>query len=352
MLQDKLFKPIKLLASNTKNDEYVYMPKDQALTKKFIQFNKHAVTSIIIDVDHVNQQELYTKIKELPIPSMVVHTDKGFHLHYVLKYPVGHSKKSLVLWANRIKSAMLKKVGGDIHANGVAPRIYRNPWTHITDFNQVEYTLKELASFVTLDKTKPSSGSKGTFRKSFKNVKVGERHNTMFDYLRFNAYRLKNRGDLRQVLMFLGQEANEEMVEPLPDSQISSLVSCICVFMQKYTGRPKEDVEAYNKSLAKARHDKAMGKILAVLEAISFKSVQVLSGRKIAKMASTSNSTVSKHLNKIIGILREKVLTNIRQSMLMFIWFIQPFYQYSGVIGVSGVCGNYKVVNKIEGDSS
>ena len=346
MLQDKLFKPIKLLASDTKHEDYTYMPKAEAITKKFIQFNKHAVTSIIIDVDHVSLKELEAKLTTLPTPSMVVHTDKGYHVHYVLKYPVGHRNRSLVLWANRIKSAMLKEVGGDIHANGVAPRVYRNPWKHITDFTGKEYTLKELASYVTLSTPKQSKESKGTFRKSFKDVKVGERHNTMFDYLRYNAYRLKNRGDLRQVLLYLANEANEEMQEALPISQLEALVSSICVFMQKYTGRPQEDVVAYNKALAKARHDKAMGKILSVLETVSFKFVEVLSARKIAKMASTSNSTVSKHLTKIIGILRDRVLNNIRQSLVAFTILLLPNYQYNVTPN------SYKVLNIFEGDSS
>lgn len=345
-MKDKLFKASKLLASPQKSEGYTYLPREEAIELPFVQFNKHAVTSIIIDIDYVTQDELQQRLQGLPIPSIIVKTQKGFHVHYVLKYPVGYKKHNLVSWARRIKTAMLKKVGGDLNANGVSARIYRNPWKHESVFSNQEYLLKDLAACLDLTQPRARQESKGTFKKDFSKVKVGERHNKMFDYLRFNAYRLKHREDLQTILEYLATEANNEMQEPLPQHQIDSLINNICGFMVRYVGRDKSEVIAYNQALAKAKHDSTMNKILDKVSEVSFKTVSAWSARKLAKFVGVSNSTISKHLTKIINILRDKVLLNIQMSLVAFVSLLLPTYSYSVLIN------GYKTNNLILKDSS
>ena len=310
---EKLFTKRTLLCSSDKAQGYTYKHKEEAITMPFIQFNANCVTTVSIDIDHCTQEELNNRLELVPVPSIIVKTNKGFHLHWVLGYPISYKNLKGIKWLNEIKKSLKEVLKGDEFALG-NKRVFRNPMLHESTFNNIEYSLIDFG--VPYPKTISRRGFKAR-KANLGNVKVGERHMSMFNYLRSNAYALGNRDDLPQVLTFLAEEANSTLEEPLCNSEVSSIVSSICKFMVNFTGN-KEQAN-YNRVLAKKKHKDTLSKVIRSLKPLGLKKANKLSSRGIAKVSTTSNSTVSLHREKIFKLFECLVLSNISMSLEEFI---------------------------------
>lgn len=324
---EKIFRSSKILCSDTKEHGYTYQPRKEAIGCNFIQFNTHAITTLSVDIDYCSKDELNNRLSVVPTPSMVVETTKGFHIHYMLEYPISHRNISLVRWATHIREQLSILVGGDVHANGLK-RVYRNPLKHANTCSDVTYTLKDFG--IAYPKRNFVTGTRKRAKfVDFNNVQRGGRHMSMFDYIRSHAYKHSGRDDLIEVLTFISEEANSKLDEPLSNAELSGIVSSVCKFMNNtYIGSSATKSE-YNKYLAKAKHDKSIKQVIDSLLSISFKGISKMSARAISRVCNVSNSTVSLHIKKIIEILKDKVLNNIAISKEAYMELMNIIFEYT-----------------------
>jgi len=306
----KHFKKAYLLSSDVKSDTYTYIPKKQALTKKFIQFNSLGVTMLSIDIDNCDIYTLSERLKYVPTPTIIVETDKGYHIHYELAYPISYTKHTLIVWCNHIRDELSKKLGGDKNAVGLK-RVYRNPLVHTTAYNNVSYSLADFG--IPYPKNSSTKKKKCRFNIDFSTIEKGNRNISMFNYLRDYAYANSEKDNLEEILVFLADEANTQLSEPLPQSQLRSIVKSIMRFMGRYTGT--KDQTAFNIQLAKNKHKATILKIIAVLKQLQLKKVQLLSNRAIARTCKVSPTTVGTNKQEILDILINFCLINIRLSL-------------------------------------
>lgn len=310
---EKLFTKRTLLCSDTKTEGYTYKSREEAIEMPFIQFNANCVSTISIDIDYCTEDELNNRLELVPLPSIIVKTSKGYHVHWALSYPISYNNMKGIKWLNEIKRCLKELLKGDEYALG-NKRIFRNPMLHESTFNDIEYSLMDFGI------PYPKRSMQRSFRTkkaNFTAVKVGERHMSLFNYLRISAYSLGNRDDLSQVLTYLAEEANNTLEDPLSTTEVSSIVNSICKFMVNYTGT-KEQTQ-YNKTLAKRKHKNTISKVITSLKPIGITKANKMSSRGIAKVSCTSNSTVSLHRHKIFDLFKCLVVSNIAMSTEEFI---------------------------------
>jgi hypothetical protein len=197
--------PKYIKASTTKDFNHKLLPsREWALNNaKWLEYNKHTVNYIIIDIDDnrfntVNSLAFYIQCLQLPTPTWICKTDKGYHVSYRLTTPFPTKFKTKIYkWALKIKEAYIDVLEGDKHAKGIKG-VYRNPLLHKNDFNDVSYTLDELdirenknkSNFKYLkpdiDTDKISSENKLLARMMIDNKKFlldgGKRNSTLFYY--------------------------------------------------------------------------------------------------------------------------------------------------------------------------
>lgn len=304
MIQES-FSFTEIMCSNQKKSGYVYKHKDEALNYKYIQFNAHALFDLIIDVDGKSMEDVDDLILEhnLPQPSYIVKTDNGAHIHWELKYPISYKKVHMLQWAREVLLALNYRLSGDKHAIAVKPHIYRNPIKHYTewfggkfvlsDFKEVKTSVKQELGYIN---TKNSKYKKVFV--DFTQVERGERHQTLFHYLRYEGYSLQ----CKDALLYEAQRVNALMPHPISMNRIEGIVKSICTFVDNnYDGialNRKEQIE-HNKRVAKKRHNKTMTKILKTLKDNKVSSIRFMSGKNIADMCNVSQATISRYKDEI-----------------------------------------------------
>ncbi len=143
--------PRYIKASTTKEFNHKLLPSRKwALNNaKWLEYNKHTVNYIIIDIDdnrfqRINTLAFYMQVHDLPTPTWILRTDNGYHISYRLEVPFPTKYKSKIYkWALEIKEAYIDVLDADKHAKSIKG-IYRNPLLHENAFNDVSYTLDEL----------------------------------------------------------------------------------------------------------------------------------------------------------------------------------------------------------------
>jgi len=316
-----LFTKRYLLCSNEKSSGYSYKHKSDAVNEKFIQFNANCLTTLSIDIDYCDEVELNKRLQLVPTPSMLVRTTKGYHLHYILTYPVSYKNRKRLKWSEDIKEYLTNLVGGDKHAKGNI-RVFRNPLLHSTTYNDVKYTLEDFGVPYTPSSKKEHSkySKKPTKFIDFTKVSEGGRNTSLFHYLRSKAYSLGNREDLNEILTFLANEANDKLDSPLSTPQVATIVKSITKFMVKYTGKLSSAQQTeFNRKIAKERHERLIKEVISNLRQHSFKLIAKGSTRGLAKLGNTSNATISRHKQILMETLRDIVLSNIALSYQEYI---------------------------------
>jgi len=283
----------------------VYEYKDTALQYKYIQYNAHALFELIVDIDGKSLEEIDDLLLEhqLPQPSYIVQTDNGAHVHWELKYPISYKKVHMLQWAREVLLALNYRLCGDEHAVAVKPHIFRNPAKHYTewfggkyvlsDFKAVKASVKEELGFLV---GKKSNGRRVSV--DFTKVERGERHQTLFHYLRYEGYNLQ----CHDALFNEAQRVNALMPHPISISRVEGIVKSICKFVDNnYDGialNKKEQIE-HNQRVAKQKHNKTITKILAKLKSYKVSSIKFMSGKAVASMCGVSQSTISRYRDDI-----------------------------------------------------
>jgi len=310
-----------VLVTNDKNEEYSYVKKEKALDYNFIRLgNEYFIPAISIDIDNVNPFEdkdpieVFTELK-IPLPTMIVKTTRGFHIHWFLQNPIKTSNYKQTQKLNFILNALADKLGADIHAKAAsAGRVWRNPLKHSTmEFGHTIKSLYEfddlLATYEVKKKTfKKVKSRKRVFvaKKDVIKAKKGERNVKMFDYLRKWAYRnFRNIG--LDGLVAEAYSTLEKMENPLPKKEVESIVASINKFMiTKYVNRTtNERTIAFNRMLAQRKKDKTIRKIIEAISAnmLTIKQIRNMSVRELAKLTGISKSSAAKYKKIIKDIL-------------------------------------------------
>ena len=312
--------PSKIQCSNEKQGAYrLNIPKVIGVTKfKFIQFahpQKYQWLSIDID-DRSRFQEFehfysFCDKNVIPVPTIIVKTSKGWHLHWYLDTPIWKNNRLLLSYRKKLIRKLNEYFGGDKHSAGY---IFRNPLFHDYVFMDVHYTLNDFEHIVSLESMKKTIAKK---RKSIKKtekfidftaVKVGERNNTLFQYIRTFTFRNIHLS-FEQVLKE-AVRVNDLMIEPLNFSEVKATTASAYSFAQRnYNENYKKNKyqAQYNRLLAKYKAKKTYIKgfknIVASLKEGKIAFFKIIWGlvsfRKLAKIAKISDKTIKKYLQKI-----------------------------------------------------
>ncbi len=218
-----------------------YVDIDTALKdfKFFFVGSKHFLPALIVDIDSLPKKEILKKVEYFPLtPTFIVETDKGYHLWWVLKYPIKPFSKQHNFY-KYILNLLVDAFEGDKHAKMMnSGHIYRNPLkakNHI--FTPIEYTLKDFYTIfkqsgvmfdkeLEFDSANDSKEYTGKYINLSK-VEVGARNASITHnigvYLR-NRFKKSGNISYAKTLKWAMLQ-NNTFPEPLEESEIISTVS-------------------------------------------------------------------------------------------------------------------------------
>jgi len=316
----------KVLCSNSKHEEYKYRDKNIALFSKFVRFgNDYFIPAISLDIDFIigewNVQQL-CEDNNMPLPTLMVETDKGIHLHWVLENPLKLSNNKQKIKYQVILEKLSEIFKSDENAlNTNSARVWRNPLLHSTTIMN-EYV--SLNSFkVEIDKQQTSKKKFKRFKRSnFKKVeltqvKIGERNTTLFHLIRKEAYKVyKSVDNLKAYLTTFAFKLNNGLLNPLPDSEVKLIVKSVTNWVERnfIKFRSNKAQIEFNRMLAKKKQLKILSKFLQFLTeniGITLKSLFSLSLRKGAKLIGVSYQTFNNYKKDFVKIFLNFVKNNI-----------------------------------------
>ena len=228
--------------SDYKQTDHKKLQKQVAIEKRYITMNGDGKLHwLSIDVDHTKDMGLWID-ESLPQPTLLVQTDKGHHIHYLLCDPVyGNGREAPKNYMRFIQEAIIYRVRGDPAAKGLT-RMWRNPLRHYTIYTDVSYHLHDFDELLSdyysikssknqfaiyLKQAKEDNGSKGSMRNG------DGRNSYLFDEVRQIAYGLKRlKSDLTFDDIFdISIEKNLEFGEPLSPKEVESIANSIYRFI-------------------------------------------------------------------------------------------------------------------------
>jgi|GEM_PF-6281259 len=253
----------------------VWVSKEEAINNfKFISVgSKHFLPAIIVDIDEGGKKEILKRIEKFPItPTYIVETNKGYHVWWVLKYPVKPGTKPHKLYKH-ILNTFIELLKGDNNAKMLnSGRVFRNPYKAVNYiYTPIEYTLAELYDTVKDmnptyivdpddEEAKEKSKYTGKYIK-LSSVKVGKRNISLTHnigvYLR-KIYTPENPFNFDAVL-YWAEKQNQQFSEPLTDVEVYQTVkSMINNFDTE--AKASEDRIKFNQKLARIQKLKNMKK--------------------------------------------------------------------------------------------
>lgn len=313
--------PNEIFGSECKNDYYHTKERLYALKEfKWIKYNSDDRFRVLsIDIDDCSDTMKYQDYN-LPAPTWIIQTDKGYQYHWALKQDIPMrvaSRKSIKL-AKDIQYKLVALLGGDLNALGLC-RVYRNPCNNRTWFTGNEIELKEFYDLPVpaVDKIiknikvqKDIFGNAYKKEYDFKTMATGTgRNNALFDTLRTWAYDEAKTGSYSDFgLLRKAEILNFEFQEPLPQKEINTIVNSIDRFIENkfnkgyfmaLTPEQRSKVASENaKKSAEKRSKLAETKILTALNMMESFEMKITI-RELAKRSGTNKDTVQKYLKKI-----------------------------------------------------
>jgi len=326
--------PSKIQASMEKANKYnVNTPKYLALTKmNFIQFDHPKFYGTIsIDIDKlISELDIYDLCNDnnIPLPTLIVQTTKGKHLHWFLD-------DTSLIWKNNplrmtYRKELIKKLnmifGGDKHSAG---HIFRNPITHnhifmdrvftFNNFDDIIY-FKEFEEDFKNKKIKVEKTTKIN-RKGlidFSKIKKGNRNNTLLLYIR--TFMFQNWYKVEEFYLKEALRVNKLMEEPLEKTEIFTIVSSAFKFVNKNykEGYVNKKQAEFNRKLAKKKAEKTIcklkdnfiqkykdGKIsnIAILR-------NLISFYKLSKILKISDKTIKKYYQLLVELVMDLLKEN------------------------------------------
>jgi hypothetical protein len=248
---------------------------------KWLEFNKHTVNYMILDIDDnrfakLSTLEFYIECMHLPKPTWILQTDRGYHIAYRISVPFPTIYKSKAYKkVLAIKEAYIQVLEADRHARNIKG-VYRNPIMHEHIFNDVNYTLDELdirdnyikPTFIYCKPpvdTQISAESKKMARSMLRGTKVlleqSMRNSTLFYY----GMLIQKKGlDVEQEL----DKANDKHCYPiLPHKEVERIAKSVDQYKNKnfvplhdknYSEWSKEDKAKYMREYRARKRSKDM----------------------------------------------------------------------------------------------
>lgn len=344
--------PSKVQCSNEKSGKYkLNIPKALAVNKyKFIQIShpkKYQMFSIDIDsrAELPTVESILERCDEqgIPTPTMIVKTNKGWHIHWYLEECIWKDNKPLMIFRKKVITYFNKVFGGDPHSAGF---IMRNPIKHDTLFLDNRYYLKDFDFIVKLEdiiediRLKEEKAKQVRFQSrknvkkkyDFSSVKIGERNNTLFEYMRSFMFRNYKLG--MDAFLVEAQRVNALFPDPLAYPEIRATVYSVWNFVEKHydPDRHNPDQTKYNRELAKYKAQKTYLKILTNLiskikeDAVSFFKLfnDYYSLRALGRFGDACHKTVKKYLQQ----LKEDLVKIIQKKAKLFSDYIDFSFSY------------------------
>lgn len=317
--------PKQVFGSEYKNNYYHTKERLYALKEfKWVQYNSvDRITVLSVDIDNSSDSLMYRDFN-LPVPTWIIQTDKGFQYHWALKSAVminGYNKHKLIKLVKDILNKLVALLDGDINAIGLN-RVFRNPVTNRSWFTGNEIELKEFYDLPTpkedyfnkllgrVEKQKNLFGA--TYGASYDFSLMANnsgRNCALFDVLRYWAYDEAKQGSYCAfALQRKAEILNSSFAENLKENEVNSIVNSIDTFIKNkfnkgfYMALSVEDrkkVASQNgKKSGEARSKVAETKILTALNMMESFEMKITI-RELAKRSGTSVNTVRKYLEKI-----------------------------------------------------
>ena len=317
--------PKQVFGSEYKNNYYHTKERLYALKEfKWVQYNSDdRITVLSVDIDNSSDSLMYEDFN-LPKPTWIIQTDKGFQYHWALKSAVminGYNKHKLIKLVKDILNKLVALLDGDINAIGLN-RVFRNPVTNRSWFTGNEVELKEFYDLPTpkedyfnkllgrVEKQKNLFGA--TYGASYDFSLMANnsgRNCALFDVLRYWAYDEAKQGSYCAfALQRKAEILNSSFAENLKENEVNSIVNSIDTFIKNkfkkgfYMALSAEDrkkVASQNgKKSGEARSKVAETKILTALNMMESFEMKITI-RELAKRSGTSVNTVRKYLEKI-----------------------------------------------------
>ena len=317
--------PKQVFGSECKNDYYHTKERLYALKEfKWVQYNSDDRFRVLsVDIDNSSDSLMYQDFN-LPQPTWIIQTDKGFQYHWALKQDIplktASSKKSIKLIKD-ILNKLVALLNGDINAIGIN-RVFRNPVTNRSWFSGNEIELKEFYDLPTpkedffnkllgrIEKQKNLFGATYGATYDFSSMTNNTGRNcALFDVLRYWAYDEAKQGSYCSfALQRKAEILNSSFAEKLKENEVNSIVNSIDTFINNkfnkgfYMALSVEDrkkVASQNgKKSGEARSKIAETKILTALNMMESFEIKITI-RELAKRSGTSVNTVRKYLEKI-----------------------------------------------------
>ncbi len=317
--------PKQVFGSEYKNNYYHTKERLYALKEfKWVQYNSDdRITVLSVDIDNSSDSLMYRDFN-LPVPTWIIQTDKGFQYHWALKSAVminGYNKHKLIKLVKDILNKLVALLDGDINAIGLN-RVFRNPVTNRSWFTGNEIELKEFYDLPTpkedyfnkllgrVEKQKNLFGA--TYGASYDFSLMANnsgRNCALFDVLRYWAYDEAKQGSYCAfALQRKAEILNSSFAENLKENEVNSIVNSIDTFIKNkfkkgfYMALSVEDrkkvASANGKKSGEARSKVAETKILTALNMMESFEMKITI-RELAKRSGTSVNTVRKYLEKI-----------------------------------------------------
>jgi hypothetical protein len=338
-LQYELFKrmPKKMILSSvTKKEGHEYRPVLEAMELDFFRFNEGGnLYFISIDVDFkLNQQEVeqICKSYSVPLPTMIVDTTKGVHIHWMLDNFVSKNATHAQNYYNDIKKQIIKIFKADPHASGNV-RIFRNPLKHNTMYRNVAYCLSDFKEMLTLmrkSEVKKCKRSRGVLRRTvnLSAVKEGERNVSLFNYIKKFGYAVWGNASQNLLVEKEAFVANNMFDSPLDDQEVMDIVKSVTTWLDIHydaTKRSKYDksgITAYNRKLAKKRAENTLNKVASFYYNKAGESCLAIAKniplRVVAVMARVSKNSVAKYKSIIIKDMMDGLLAEVKASKVQW----------------------------------
>jgi len=317
--------PKEVFGSEIKNGGYHIKERFHALNEfKWVQYNSLDRFRVLsVDIDNSTDSMMYQDYN-LPVPTWIIQTDKGFQYHWALKNDIALNTKysaKLKKIVKNITNNLVCLLDGDYHAMGFN-RVFRNPINNRTWFSGNEVDLSDFYDLPTakddwlnrvfgnIEKQKDLFNSTYVKDYDFSSMKEGDGRNcALFDTLRHWAYSEAKQGTYSEFeLVRKAETLNYNFAKMMEEKEVIKIVNSIDNFIEtKYNkgyymalskeARKKVASENGKKSGAK-RSKEAETKILTALNTMEAYEIKVTI-RALAKRSGTSVNTVRKYLEKI-----------------------------------------------------
>ena len=318
-----------------------FLKYDEAITTAFFRFgNAYFIPALSLDIDNhkSHAQILNTCLTyELPFPTIIVDTNKGMHVHWVLTNPIPMSNLKAKYFYQQVISSLVAAFDTDNHAVPKnAGRLFRNPLKHDTKIYNSSYL--DLTAFLELSKTYKSMSiaqvkvAKTTkfshyVQPDFSKIKEGHRNNALFDYARAYAYRNHAKSNLVELLTARLTKINLAIPIPVEHHEITAIVRSIVTFInEKYVGKTKnKKTIAFNRKLCEKSYNNMQTKLLErfyALPLLTLASLRKMSLRAGAKTFGIHKNTFKKHLEELINDIKLG-----KEAPTTQIWVTKPVFK-------------------------